>query len=269
MFGSAAVPILVPGLARAFEAHESRMAADFGGRNVPAEWRPSTWDEEIAARRSAWSLLVEIAQRDPNSRERVAKSLAQCIRTALSRGLSSDVLTSLPAVEWSARGRALLVEALNHARTYDELDSALDEEVAVLASDLAGVDLEERSSYVLAASIWELSDDQDELVDGKPRVLVELVEDVARAGRAGWLRLAEMSLDGDPDTASRLFEELARAEPEVPRVFRTVFPGIRCGLAAGFGSRAPSGGVSYCSVIRCSERYRDVRVHGSDTRFGE
>ena len=212
-FGTEAIPIIAPGLALAFDDHEFRSATDFGGRTAPSEWRPSTLAEEVAARRSAWNLLVDLAHREAEPSDQVEQALAQCIRTALRRGLSSDVLATLPTVEWTPRGRAKIIQSLNHARSYDELDRLLDEDIARLTSSLAGLDLEERATYVLASSVGELTDDRDELMSGRPRILLDLVEDVARAGWGAWLRLAELTLEGDPDTASRLFDELARLAP--------------------------------------------------------
>jgi len=212
-FDEGVIPIMVSGLASAFDTHELRTAIDFGGRTAPVEWRPSNSAEEIAARRSAWTLLIDLAQGQPDSRDVVAESVARGIRTALRRGLSMEVLSTLSAVNWTARGRARLIEALNHAVAYDDLDSALVHQVGDLINSLAGADIEERSSYVLAASVWELTDDRDELVNGRPRVLLDLANDFAQAGEGAWIRLAEISLQGESDTVRRLFEELATVQP--------------------------------------------------------
>lgn len=60
-YGETAVPVLIEGLRDAFDEHEFRTATDFGGRAAPAEWRPTTVAQEIAAREGAWELLLEIA----------------------------------------------------------------------------------------------------------------------------------------------------------------------------------------------------------------
>lgn len=214
-FGEDATPIIVPGLASAFDAHESRMDTDFGGGAVPTEWRPATSAEEIAARSSAWELLIEVAQRDPASRAAVASSLAKGLRIALLRGMSTKVLASLPTVEWPARGRAELIEALNHVRAYDEPDAELDAGIVDLITQLAGYDLDERAKYVFAAAMWELTEDRRELLTGLPGPLVDLVEEVANGDAAIWRQMIEISKDGNPDTTSRFFEELAKRTPSV------------------------------------------------------
>ncbi|GAB1813783.1 hypothetical protein [Mycobacterium sp. MUNTM1] len=214
-FGEEAIPIIVPGLALAFDAHEFRMSTDFGGGVAPAEWRPATPAEETEARRLAWELLIEVAQRDVASRAAVANSLAQGLRIALLRGMSTEVLTSLETVEWPARGRAELIEALNHARSYDKPNPNLDAEIADLVAQLAGDRFEERARYVFAASVWELTDDRNELIAGLPGVLVDLAERAANSGAATWREMIELSREGNPDTTSRFFEELAKRAPSL------------------------------------------------------
>jgi hypothetical protein len=191
------------------------MSTDFGGGAVPTEWRPATPAEEIAARRSAWELLIDIAQRDADSIGAVASSLAKGLRTALLRGMSTEVFASLRTVEWPARGRAELIEALNHARTYDEPDAELDAGIADLITELAGDGLTERAKYVFAASVWELTDKHSELLAGQPGPLVDLVEEVASGGPETWRQMIEISRDGNPDTASRFFERLAKQAPSL------------------------------------------------------
>lgn len=214
-FGDKATPIIVAGLESAFDAHESRMSTDFGGGAVPVEWRPATLEEEIAARKSAWGLLIEIAQRDADSIGAVASALAKGLRTALLRGMSTEVLASLRAVEWTARGRAELIEALNHVRSYDKPDAELDAGIVDLITELAGDDLTERARYVFAASVWELSDERSELISGQPSPLVDLVDEVAIGGPEIWRQMLEISSDGHPDTASRFFELLAKQAPNL------------------------------------------------------
>jgi hypothetical protein len=214
-FGQEAIPIIVPGLASAFEAHESRMSTDFGGGTAPTEWRPSTFEEEVAARRSAWELLIEIAQRDVASRAAVASSLARGLRIALLRGMPTEVLTSLGTVAWPARGRVELIESLNHARKYDEPDPGVDAQITGIITQLAGDDLDERARYVFAASVWELTEEQDELVAGLPGVLVDLAEEVANSDAATWRQVIEISSDGNADTTSRFFELLAKKAPNL------------------------------------------------------
>jgi hypothetical protein len=214
-FGQDAIPIIVPGLAFAFDANETRMSTDFGGGATPDEWRPATFEEEIAARQAAWELLIEIARSNPDSRGAVASSLAQGLRTALLRGLSGDALALLTTVQWPARGRAELIEALNHARTYDEPAPDVDAEITDLIAQLAGEGLEERATYVFAASVWELTDDRSERLAGLPGPLVDLVDEVANGGATVWRQMTDISRDGNPDTISRFFEQLAKRTPSV------------------------------------------------------
>ncbi|WP_458316478.1 hypothetical protein [Mycolicibacterium brisbanense] len=212
-FGADATPIIVSGLASAFDAREFRMSTDFGGGNSPVEWRPATVAEEIATRQSAWELLIEIAERDPDSRGAVASSLSTGLRTALLRGISTVVLASLTTIEWPARGRAELIEALNHARAYDNLNPELEAEVVRVIALLSGEGLSDRAKYVFAASVWELTDDRSELLSGLPKPLVKLVEQAVVGGAAVWRQMIEISKDGNPDTASRFFEQLAKQAP--------------------------------------------------------
>ncbi|WP_165643818.1 hypothetical protein [Mycobacteroides abscessus] len=213
--GQAATRIVIPGLASAFDPHETRFATDFGGRVPPIEWRPATFAEEAAARMSAWELLIEIARNELDSRDSVARSLAQGLRTALSRGIPTEALASLGEVEWPPRGRAELIEALNHARTYDEPDPELDAKIFDRITHLTGEGIYQRAAYVFAASVWELSEDLDERVAGLPGPLVNLVEETAVGGVAVWRQIIEIAKDGNADTASRFFEELAKRAPSV------------------------------------------------------
>ncbi|MGB8406299.1 MAG: hypothetical protein WCE30_19745 [Mycobacterium sp.] len=214
-YGHAATQIVIPGLASAFDPHETRFVTDFGGRVPPIEWRPATFAEEAAARMSAWELLIEIASDDLDSREAVARCLAQGVRTALLRGVPTEALTSLGRVEWPARGRAELIEALNHVRTYDQPDPELDAKIIDRIAQLAGDGIHQRADYVFAASVWELSEDLDERVAGLPGPLVDLVGEAAVGGVAVWRQIIEIARDGNADTASRFFEELAKRAPSV------------------------------------------------------
>ena len=214
-YGQSATRIVIRGLASAFDPHETRFATDFGGRVPPIEWRPATFAEEVAARMSAWELLIKIARDDSDSREAVARTLAQGLRTALLRGVPTEVLASLGRVEWPARGRAELIEALNHARTYDEPDPELDAKILERITQLAGDGIQKRADYVFAASVWELSEDLDERVAGLPGPLVDLVEEAAVGGVSVWRQIIEIASDGNADTASRFFEELAKRAPSV------------------------------------------------------
>lgn len=212
--GPAALPVIIPGLALAFDPHETRRSHNFGGRTAPEEWRPNSLADEVAARRSAWSLLIEVAIADPSSRPEVAKALARGIRTAIARGMSIDVLGSLITVDWPPRARAELIEALTHARAYDQPRPELDAQIASVITHLTGDALADRARYVFAASVWELAEDRDEMLTRQPRALMELVdlamEDIERGRR----QLVELSQDGNPDTVSRVFEELAKRAPD-------------------------------------------------------
>jgi hypothetical protein len=214
VFGMAAISVIIPGLALAFDSHESRTSPNFGGRTAPKEWSPSSFEDEVAARRSAWNLLIEVALAEPSSRPEVAKSLARGIRTAIARGISTDVLDSLVGVDWTPRGRAELIEALTHARVYDHPERDVDARIESVITHLAGEAFADRAQYVFAASVWELSEDRDEMLTGLPSALTGLVdqamEDIDRAR----LQLVELSQDGNPDTVSRVFEELAKRAPD-------------------------------------------------------
>lgn len=213
-FGASALKPIIPGLALAFDSHETRISPNFGGRMAPEEWRPGSFADEVSARLSAWNLLIGIALADPSSRPEVAKALSRGIRTAILRGMAKEVLASLVSVAWPARGRAELIEALSHARAYDQPDPELDAQIESTITWLAGQDFAERARYVFAATVWELAQDRDEMLNGEPRPLLDLVEqataDIERAPR----ELIELSHDGNPETVSRVFEELAKRAPD-------------------------------------------------------
>jgi hypothetical protein len=105
-----------------------------------------------------------------------------------------------------------LVEALNHAIAYDDPNPGLAQELSDLAALLVGQDLEDRARYLLAASVWEMTDDTDELVAGRPRVLMEFVDELSRTDESRWMDVAAMSVNGNAETANRIFDELARIQ---------------------------------------------------------
>ena len=79
---------------------------------------------------------------------------------------SRTVLSTLPSLTWTPRGRAQLVEARWLAIAYDDPGPGLTQDLGELAALLVGEDLDDRARYLFGASVWEMSDDTDELVAG-------------------------------------------------------------------------------------------------------
>jgi hypothetical protein len=207
--GEPALSIIIKGLGHALEAHESRVATDFGGRSAPEEWRPRLLSEEIEARSAAWDLLLELAVEIPSVSDQIAEVLAGGIRSVLQRGLADRVLADLRRVPWSPRGRGALGEAIVHAIHYDSPSPDLEADLRALEQHLQGQTPVERVQYVLSLSPWQLTDETDELLSGRPQLLVEVARELAAMDRSVIADAARRSVTGDQQTARLLFEEVA------------------------------------------------------------
>jgi len=202
------IDVLVPALGHALTAHESRMAPDFGGRNAPEEWRPRSLDEERDAREGAWSLLLEIAATSVASRESVADALSSGIRTLLQRGSADRVLREILTVAWSASARGKLAESLRHALEYDEPPAELAHQIQDLVDSLEGGNLDDQIDFVIAQSPWQLTEKRDELIDGRPKLVLSVAEALLELDDRHLIDVSRRTLTANPETTSILFEAI-------------------------------------------------------------
>ncbi|MBA2725286.1 MAG: hypothetical protein H0U53_04785 [Actinobacteria bacterium] len=203
------LPILVGGLRHALESHEARAATDFGGRSAPPEWRPASVEEEFEARSGAWDLLVYMARTSHASIPLVADAIARGMRVALRRGLTQRVLEHVLSIPWSAKERGLLGDGLGKALEFEQFGPEEEAELRWLQAELQGHSLADRLDYVLSQPIWQLSTSRDEMLSGRPRVLLEVASELARSDNSDLLEAAVRSSSGDLQTAGVLFEEIA------------------------------------------------------------
>ena len=209
-FGDLAKPIIVDGLGNALESHESRSSTHFGGRTAPEEWQPGTVSEDVEARGGAWDLLIEIARSSSELSDRVAKVLAQGVRTAIHHGLAGRVLEDLRNVAWSPVARGQLGEALINTIKYDKPSEDLSAKLRELETELRGRELTDRLDYVFSLSPWQLGTEEDEKRTLRPKILVELAQDLAREGPSTVVSAAQESTTANQQTVHALFEELGR-----------------------------------------------------------
>jgi hypothetical protein len=212
--GEPTVPLLIEGLQNAFEAYESRTSTDFGGRAGPAEWRPTTVADEIAAREAAWDLLLQIARDHPGERDTVATAIAAGLRMAVRRGLSQRVLDDVGGFDWSPDARGAIGEAISNALYYDEPPEPLAAQLAELRASLRGSNIADRLAYALTQPPWDLTHDPDEIKSGRPTLLIDLARELAESGDDSLIDAARQSRVGDQQTVGLLFEEVARLRAE-------------------------------------------------------
>jgi hypothetical protein len=234
--------VLIPGLANALNAHEMRLTPAFASRNAPPEWRPREIREEVAARRGAWQMLIELAQAG-RSVDATADALAGGLRTAAARGLAEDVLSDLATVTWSPPARARLGEAIAHLLKYDEPDQAMTVRFQELLTRVIGSTRDEQLTYLLSQEPWQLYENgqANELSPLFTQVAAQLVA----GGEPAILDAARKSRAGASQTAGLLFEHIAMGLPdeglqialesEAPLPEAAVL-GMFVGLVKGLGS---------------------------------
>jgi hypothetical protein len=205
--------VLVPGLGLALELHESRSTTEFGGRTAPLEWRPQDISQEVEARAGAWDLMIDVANTSDIYRDLVAVELAQGLRTALRRGLTDRVRGTLAEVEWSARGRSVIGDAIAKVLEYEtDMPAPTAEDLRRLYEQLLGQTLRDRIDFVLSSTIWKLAAGKEEALSGRPRVVAELAAQLRDAGREVQVETAARSANFDQQTTTVLFEEVGRHE---------------------------------------------------------
>lgn len=209
-YGDAFHPILIEALGNAFDPHESRSSTSFGGRAAPEEWRPTVVSDEVAARKGAWNLLIELAKQSERDAEAVANVLAPGLRTVIGRGLADEVFTDLRAVSWPVAARGKLGDSVAKALRYDDFPVEIENRLRDLAADLRGASLKDRLEYSLSLSPWELAEDRDDSISGRPRVLQELAAEVTTSESVPPLEVAALACVGEQNTVGVLFDLIAR-----------------------------------------------------------
>jgi hypothetical protein len=207
-FGAAALPLLIPALGCALTTHESRMSPDFGGRNAPDEWQPRDLEEEMSARRGAWAVLMEVGMGHPELRDSVAEVLSSGIRTMVERGAIDVVRRDIPIAAWPAKARGSLAESIAHCLAYDNPSTEIAEALRDLRQGLQGRDLHEQLEFVFAQSPWQLTEKRDELIEGRPKVLLDVVDRLLACSDPDLRDVAVLSIGADGQTVATLFEVL-------------------------------------------------------------
>lgn len=209
-YGTAFQPILIEALGHAFDPHELRSSTSFGGRAAPEEWRPRVVSDEVAARKGAWDLLIELAEQSERDAEAVANVIASGLRTAIGRGLAEEVFTDLRAVRWPVAARGKLGEAVAKALRYGDFPAETESRLRDLEGDLRGASLKDRLEYSLSLSPWQLAEDRDDSISGRPKVLQELAAEVTTSDSVPPLEVAGLACAAEQNTVGVLFDLIAR-----------------------------------------------------------
>ena len=211
--GEGVARVLIPGLARALDRREMRSATNLGTRSAPPEWRPSTREEDVQARTAAWDLLIELGGRGVEL-DLLADAISNGLRGGLA-WLGSRVIDDLAAVDWTDRGRVQIADGLAAALRFESPPVELAASIRRLRQQLIGDDLEQRIEFVLAATPWELRDDDEERSStGPPAEIERLARDIGQAGSDAIARLIDSAVDGNEQSVYVLFQELGRTTGE-------------------------------------------------------
>jgi hypothetical protein len=201
-------PILATGLANSLTSHEMRTSPEFASRIASPEWRPQTASEEIAARRGAWQLLIEIARSD-HAADEVVTSIAAGLRTAAMRGIAEDILNDLNSISWSADARVQLAETIGHLLRYDGPPPEIASRFEDLRASLIGTTREDKLSYLLNQEPWQLY--EHGRLDAVPLILTEVADQLVSGGQEVIVEAAARSRSTGSRTTELLFEQVALA----------------------------------------------------------
>jgi hypothetical protein len=208
--GERSVVAILSTLSSGLASHTGRAAVQYGPRGAPQEWRPTLVEEEINARRAVWELIIEIASSYPSLADKAASVIAQGLRTALRRGLVSEVVRDISAQHWSARARVQLGDAVRKALEYDNPPEDSAAELREALEALEGTDLRERVEYVLAAAPWELFASRAEARRGVSAAVRDLGAELVASEDATIWEAAIASRSGNQQTALLLFREIGQ-----------------------------------------------------------
>ncbi|HYP55018.1 MAG TPA: hypothetical protein VEQ41_01770 [Solirubrobacterales bacterium] len=170
--------VLVSCLASGLRSHQVRSHGSRPDETGVRDWRPTSWEEDIAARRGAWERLVLLVTESAGElREKAFPKLAEALREALNGGLADVVLSSLLGTDWAPDERSRLVAPLRDVLKYDKLDSEWQEKIQGAIGHLSGESFAERVGVVLRTSLWDLQEDDD--WRKTPRALQDLAAEAA------------------------------------------------------------------------------------------
>jgi hypothetical protein len=170
--------ILAGCLAAGLRSHQVRSHGSRPDETGVRDWRPSSWEEDIAARRGAWERLVRVVgEASGELRVNTFTKLSEKLRETMSHRLADVVLESLLGGDWSADERARLTAALRDVLKYEKPDTEWREKIEDAMRRLAGEAFEERARVLLRTSIWDLHEDDE--WEKTPRALMELAEETA------------------------------------------------------------------------------------------
>ncbi|MGI8479178.1 MAG: hypothetical protein ACR2M2_04885 [Gaiellaceae bacterium] len=174
------LPLLADAAAAGLRTHHVRSVVGFRGGGEPEDWQPRGEPEYIAARRTAWELLVLVRDRAPDElRDQYGARLEKTIRVAYGSGLAADVEDSIRSRTWSVRERAAITAGLRDVLRYDKkLSAEVQSHAEALHDWLLGDDPRERALVVLSTSLWDLHE-TTERVHEPPQLLLDVAAQLA------------------------------------------------------------------------------------------
>ena len=204
------LPLLADAAAAGLRSHHYRSVVGFRGGGEPDDWQPGTEDEYMAARRTAWDLLVLVRDRAPAEiQSDFGVRLNDAVQVAYGDGIGAAVDESIRDRTWAVQERAAIAAGLRKTIRYERFSPTLLAEAKELHDWLLGDDLRERALVILSTSLWDLHESQEGLHD-PPSLLVDLAERLAQDPDG--LRVGvELGRDLDQqDTRYTLFRLLAQ-----------------------------------------------------------
>jgi hypothetical protein len=170
--------VLAACLASGLRGHQVRLHGSRPDETGIRDWRPSTWEEDIAARRGAWERLVRVVgEATGELREAIFPKLSDGVRETMGNYLADVVLDTLLDGDWTANERAKLTASLRDVLKYDKPNAEWRERTEEAIRHLSGESFADRARVVLRTPLWDLHDDDD--WEKTPRVLRDLAEEVA------------------------------------------------------------------------------------------
>jgi hypothetical protein len=218
----AVAAILIPALGTAFDAHEMRTTPDFGSRIAPEEWRPSSFEDDRAARLSAWRLLIDLAVQGESG---VAKEISGGLWAAVRLGFVDYVLADIPRVSWSPEERSDIASSLERILRNEDLPDETRSSLSDLHSYLEGRGLGDRVTFLLSQDSWELIEFEDGRSGLRP-IVRELASEIVSGGDNVIIDAARKSSHGKFQTGVILFEHISeiQRDPELLRKVEAIKP---------------------------------------------
>ncbi len=202
--------ILAACLSAGLRGHQVRSHGSRPDETGVRDWHPSTWEEDVAARRGAWERLVRVVgEATGELREAIFPKLSDGVRETMDNHLANVVLDTLLDGDWTLDERAKLTAGLRDVLKYDKPDAEWREKTEQAIRRLSGEGFAEQAQVVLRTPIWDLHEDDD--WEKTPRALRDLAEEIASDLANVTVALEATEELDDQTTAYSFWREVAKA----------------------------------------------------------